>query len=72
MPGYDRWKTRSSDDDQYDPALDDPPSREQQEADYLDEQSQIGRVPHGGPTEANPNRPYCKLDQSCCDFCCGN
>ena len=26
----------------------------------------------GGPTEADPDRPYCKPDQSCCDFCCGN
>jgi hypothetical protein len=26
----------------------------------------------GGPTESDPNRPYCKPDQSCCDFCCGN
>lgn len=26
----------------------------------------------GGPTEKEPDRPYCKLDQSCCDFCCGN
>lgn len=26
----------------------------------------------GGPTEANPDRPYCKPDGSCCDFCCGN
>lgn len=26
----------------------------------------------GGPTEAEPNRPYCKPDQSCCDFICGN
>lgn len=26
----------------------------------------------GGPTEADPNRPYCKPDQSCCDFVCGN
>lgn len=26
----------------------------------------------GGPTQGNPNRPYCKDDQSCCDFCCGN
>lgn len=26
----------------------------------------------GGPTEQNPHRPYCKPDQSCCDFCCGN
>ncbi len=26
----------------------------------------------GGPTEQEPDRPYCKDDQSCCDFCCGN
>ncbi len=26
----------------------------------------------GGPTVAEPNRPYCKPDQSCCDFTCGN
>lgn len=26
----------------------------------------------GGPTEQKPHRPYCKADQSCCDFCCGN
>lgn len=26
----------------------------------------------GGPTESNPDRPYCKPDQSCCDFVCGN
>lgn len=26
----------------------------------------------GGPTVSDPNRPYCKPDQSCCDFCCGN
>ncbi len=26
----------------------------------------------GGPTVTDPNRPYCKPDQSCCDFCCGN
>lgn len=26
----------------------------------------------GGPTEEKPDRPYCKPDQSCCDFCCGN
>ncbi|WP_156795572.1 hypothetical protein [Bradyrhizobium icense] len=26
----------------------------------------------GGPTESDPDRPYCKPDQSCCDFCCGN
>lgn len=26
----------------------------------------------GGPTEQQPDRPYCKPDQSCCDFTCGN
>lgn len=26
----------------------------------------------GGPTVADPDRPYCKPDQSCCDFVCGN
>jgi hypothetical protein len=26
----------------------------------------------GGPTAAHPDAPYCKPDQSCCDFCCGN
>jgi hypothetical protein len=26
----------------------------------------------GGPTEDHPDAPYCKPDQSCCDFCCGN
>lgn len=26
----------------------------------------------GGPTVDGPDRPYCKPDQSCCDFCCGN
>jgi len=26
----------------------------------------------GGPTEQFPDAPYCKPDQSCCDFCCGN
>ena len=26
----------------------------------------------GGPTITDPDRPYCKADQSCCDFCCGN
>ena len=26
----------------------------------------------GGPTVEDPDRPYCKPDQSCCDFCCGN
>lgn len=27
---------------------------------------------HGGPTVQDPDRPYCKPDQSCCDFVCGN
>jgi len=26
----------------------------------------------GGPSESDPNRPYCKPDQSCCEWCCGN
>lgn len=26
----------------------------------------------GGPTVEDPDRPYCKPDQSCCDFACGN
>jgi hypothetical protein len=26
----------------------------------------------GGPTEQFPDAPYCKPDQSCCDWCCGN
>lgn len=26
----------------------------------------------GGPTVDDPDRPYCKPDQSCCDFTCGN
>jgi hypothetical protein len=30
------------------------------------------RPTKGGPTEAHPDAPYCKPDQSCCDFCCGN
>ena len=30
------------------------------------------RPTKGGPTENDPDRPYCKPDQSCCDFCCGN
>lgn len=30
------------------------------------------RGDRGGPTETDPNRPYCKPDQSCCDFVCGN
>jgi len=32
----------------------------------------IETVTKGGPTENDPTRPYCKPDQSCCDFCCGN
>lgn len=31
-----------------------------------------GRPTKGGPTVTDPDRPYCKPDQSCCDFCCGN
>ena len=31
------------------------------------------RMPtRGGPTEEFPDAPYCKPDQSCCDFACGN
>lgn len=30
------------------------------------------RAALGGPTEADPNRPTCKPDGSCCDFVCGN
>lgn len=30
------------------------------------------RPDKGGPTEQHPDAPYCKPDQSCCDFCCGN
>jgi len=30
------------------------------------------RATRGGPTEQHPDAPYCKPDQSCCDFCCGN
>ncbi len=26
----------------------------------------------GGPTAKYPDRPYCKDDQTCCDFICGN
>jgi hypothetical protein len=26
----------------------------------------------GGPIEGDPDRPCCKPDQSCCDWCCGN
>lgn len=41
-------------------------------------QGEVDPDPHGemeakgGPTENNPTRAYCKPDQSCCDFCCGN
>ena len=34
--------------------------------------SRKGRATSGGPTEDDPERPYCKEDQSCCDFTCGN
>ncbi|MEY9466313.1 hypothetical protein ABH973_006726 [Bradyrhizobium ottawaense] len=34
--------------------------------------SQTEKPTRGGPTEAHPDAPYCKPDQSCCDFCCGN
>lgn len=30
------------------------------------------RADRGGPTVNDPDRPYCKPDQSCCDFTCGN
>lgn len=36
------------------------------------EQPQTKRQATGGPTDEEPDRPYCKSDQSCCDFCCGN
>lgn len=32
----------------------------------------VEKPTRGGPTEQFPNAPYCKPDQSCCDFCCGN
>jgi len=32
----------------------------------------LERPTRGGPTEQFPDAPYCKPDQSCCDFCCGN
>lgn len=31
-----------------------------------------GKPTRGGPTVTDPDRPYCKDDQTCCDFCCGN
>lgn len=34
--------------------------------------AEFNKPRRGGPTESDPNRPYCKPDQSCCDFCCGN
>lgn len=37
------------------------------------ETATVSRQPtRGGPTEAHPDAPYCKPDQSCCDFICGN
>lgn len=36
------------------------------------ESKRRGLATRGGPTETDPDRPYCKPDQSCCDFCCGN
>ena len=35
-------------------------------------QCNAGHLHFGGQTEAEPDRPYCKHDQTCCDFCCGN
>lgn len=32
----------------------------------------LGPPTRGGPTEQHPDAPYCKPDQSCCDFVCGN
>lgn len=37
-----------------------------------DEFSKAGAPTRGGPTEKHPDAPYCKPDQSCCDFVCGN
>lgn len=34
--------------------------------------SSVANVRKGGPTEAEPDRPCCKPDGSCCDFVCGN
>lgn len=39
------------------------------------ERGAVGEGPlaqKGGPTETHPERPYCKPDQTCCDFACGN
>lgn len=37
-----------------------------------EEFEKAGQPRRGGPTEKFPNAPYCKPDQSCCDFVCGN
>jgi hypothetical protein len=39
---------------------------------HTDKVSLMKKSVRGGPTEKYPNRRYCKDDQSCCDFCCGN
>lgn len=42
---------------------------------YLDFEHLVPRetvAAKGGPTVTDPDRPYCKPDQSCCDFVCGN
>lgn len=37
------------------------------------EEFESARLPtRGGPTEKFPDAPYCKPDQSCCYFICGN
>lgn len=42
-------------------------------AEFVDADRQaLLRLRGGGPTIAEPERPYCKPDQSCCNFCCGN
>lgn len=33
---------------------------------------ELERPKRGGPTAADPERPTCNPDGSCCDFCCGN
>lgn len=38
----------------------------------LEQRRREGKATKGGPTVTDPDRPYCKPDQSCCDFCCGN
>jgi hypothetical protein len=37
-----------------------------------EEFSKVSMPTRGGPTEKHPDAPYCKPDQSCCDFTCGN